>query len=85
MKSPEKTVFEAILAIAALFALALLPLAARAESHRQVIEAVVDLDEPYRETVLQAARRHVSGNQDRQLTFLEFSQQALTFLLRHIT
>ena len=33
MKSPEKTVFEAILAIAVLFALALLPLAARAESH----------------------------------------------------
>jgi Ca2+-binding EF-hand superfamily protein len=33
MKSPEKTVFEAILAIAVLFALALLPFAARAESH----------------------------------------------------
>ena len=33
MKSPEKSVFETILAIAVLFALALLPLAARAESH----------------------------------------------------
>ena len=33
MKSTEKTVFEAILAIAVLFALALLPLVARAESH----------------------------------------------------
>jgi len=33
MKSPEKTVFETILAIAVLFALALLPLAVRAESH----------------------------------------------------
>jgi hypothetical protein len=32
MKSPEKTVFETILAIAVLFALALLPLAVRAES-----------------------------------------------------
>jgi Ca2+-binding EF-hand superfamily protein len=33
MKSPEKAVFETILAIAVLFALVLLPLAARAESH----------------------------------------------------
>jgi len=33
MKSPEKTLFETILAIAVLFALALLPLAVRAESH----------------------------------------------------
>jgi len=33
MKSTEKTVFETILAIAVLFALALLPLVARAESH----------------------------------------------------
>jgi hypothetical protein len=33
MKSPEKTVFETILAIAVLFALALLPLAVKAESH----------------------------------------------------
>ena len=33
MKSPEKTVFETILAIAVLFAVALLPLTVRAESH----------------------------------------------------
>ena len=33
MKSHEKTVFETILAIAALFALALLPLAVKADSH----------------------------------------------------
>jgi hypothetical protein len=33
MKSTEKTVFETILAIAVLFALALLPLAVKAESH----------------------------------------------------
>jgi len=33
MKSPEKTVFETILAIAVLFAVALLPLVVRAESH----------------------------------------------------
>jgi hypothetical protein len=33
MKSPEKTVFETILAITVLFALALLPLAVKAESH----------------------------------------------------
>jgi hypothetical protein len=33
MKSTEKTVFEAILAISVLFALVLLPLAVRAESH----------------------------------------------------
>ena len=35
MKSPEKTVFETILAIAVLFALALLPLAVRAECQMQ--------------------------------------------------
>jgi Ca2+-binding EF-hand superfamily protein len=34
MKSPEKTVFETILAIAVLFALALLPLAVKADSER---------------------------------------------------
>jgi hypothetical protein len=33
MKSPERTVFETILAIAVLFAVALLPLAVKAESH----------------------------------------------------
>jgi len=33
MKSPEKSVFETILALAVLFALALLPMAVRAEAH----------------------------------------------------
>jgi hypothetical protein len=47
MKSPEKTVFETILAIAVLFALALLPLAVRAECgmpHHPPAFADVDQD-----------------------------------------